>query len=146
AVAVGFGKFTGYLIPSLGEDNILVGPMNLGFITNFKITAAQLTGLATVILLTYINTRGVKNAKWIQFIFTNAKILAMGALVLFGFFLFKDGSIWQNNWDAAWFAKRIGGDTDVITHESLSTSTLVISICIAMVGALFSSDAWNNVT
>jgi APA family basic amino acid/polyamine antiporter len=120
--------------------------MNLGFITNFKITAAQLTGLATVILLTYINTRGVRNAKWIQFIFTNAKILAMGALVLFGFFLFKDGSIWQNNWDAAWFAKRIGGDTDVITHESLSTSTLVISICIAMVGALFSSDAWNNVT
>lgn len=146
AVAVGFGKFTGYLIPSLGEDNILVGPMNLGFITNFKITAAQLTGLATVILLTYINTRGVRNAKWIQFIFTNAKILAMGALVLFGFFLFKDGSIWQNNWDAAWFARKIGGGADVITHESLSTGTLVISICIAMVGALFSSDAWNNVT
>src|ERR1700759_4333047 len=42
AVGVAFGKFTGYLLPSLGEDNVLYGPVHLGFINEFKITAAQL--------------------------------------------------------------------------------------------------------
>lgn len=146
AVGVGFGKFTGYLLPGLGEENVLIGPMKLGPISDFKITAAQLTGLATIVLLTYINTRGVKNAKWIQFIFTSAKILAMAALVVFGFALVNDGSIWTANWTDAWFAKKITSSAEVISHESLSGMGLVAALCVAMVGALFSSDAWNNVT
>lgn len=146
AVGVAFGKFTGYLIPSLGEDNILYGPVQLGFISNFKITAAQLTGLGTIILLTYLNTLGVKSGKWIQFFFTFAKIVAMAALIIFGFIMVKDGGIWNMNWSDAWMAKTIGKDANVITHESLSAFELVVAICVAMVGALFSSDAWNNVT
>ncbi len=141
AVGVAFAKFTGYFIPSLGDSNILVGSAD-----GFRISAAQLLGIAMIILLTYINSRGVKNGKWIGLIFTSAKIVAMAALVIFGFILVKDSSVWQGNWDAAWFAKKISTGTDVISHESLSASSLIIAICVAMVGALFSSDAWNNVT
>lgn len=146
AVAVGFGKFTGYIFPSLGEENVLVGPMQLGPIADFKITAAQITGIATLLLLTFINTRGVKSAKWIQFIFTFAKIAAMAALILFGFTIFSDSSVWQGNWDMAWFAKEIKVSADAISHQSLTSVALVVAICISMVGSLFSSDAWNNVT
>jgi Amino acid transporters len=146
AVGVGFGKFTGYIFPSLGEDNILYGPTQLGFFSNFKITAAQLTGIGTIVFLTFLNTLGVKSGKWIQFIFTFAKIAAMAALIIFGFILVSDGVVWNGNWDMAWAAKKLTFGEGVISHEGLDTGGLVIAISIAMVGALFSSDAWNNVT
>lgn len=141
AVGVAFAKFTGYFIPSLGDSNILIGAAE-----GFHISAAQILGIGIIVLLTYINSRGVENGKWIQLIFTSAKIVAMAALIIFGFILVKDSSIWHGNWDSAWFAKKIVSGNGVIAHESLSASTLTIAICVAMVGALFSSDAWNNVT
>lgn len=146
AVGVGFGKFTGYIIPSLGEENILYGPVQLGFISNFKITAAQLTGIGTIVFLTFLNTLGVRSAKWIQFIFTFAKIAAMAALIVFGFILVRDGIAWNGNWDTAWMPRKVTITPDLISHQSLDTAALVIAICVSMVGALFSSDAWNNVT
>ncbi|HTM65737.1 MAG TPA: amino acid permease [Flavipsychrobacter sp.] len=146
AVAVAFGKFAGYLFPSLGDGNVLYGPVDLGFIKDFKISAAQLTGIVTIVLLTLINSSGVKSGKWIMFVFTFAKILAMAALIGFGFMMFKDAGIWHGNWDAAWMAKKITTAPGVISHQSLSGSSLIIALGVAMVGALFSSDAWNNVT
>jgi APA family basic amino acid/polyamine antiporter len=146
AVGVAFGKFLGYLVPELGEGNVLYGPVQMGFIKSFQITAAQITGIVTIVLLTLINSQGVKNGKWIQFFFTFAKIAAMAALIIFGFILVKDSSIWSGNWDNAWFAKKMSFSTDAISHQSLTSGSLVIAMCIAMVGALFSSDAWNNVT
>lgn len=141
AVGVAFGKFAGYLLPQLGDGNILYGTA-----TGFHISAAQIVGIGTVIFLTFINTLGVKSGKWIQFFFTFAKIAAMAALIIFGFIFFKDHAVWQFNWQGAWSAKSISKDGLVITHESLSSSALIIAICTAMVGALFSSDAWNSVT
>jgi len=141
AVGVAFAKFTGYIIPSLGEGNIL---LEAG---GFHVTAAQLTGIAVIVFLTWINTMGVQSGKWIQFFFTFAKIAAMAALIIFGFILVKDGSIWPANWDGAWMAKKIATDAGgAISHQSLSIPDLVIALGVAMVGALFSSDAWNNVT
>src|SRR6201989_2282296 len=60
AVGVAFAKFTGYLVPKLGEDNILLA------VGSFHITAAQLLAIGIIVLLTYINTRGVEGGKWIQ--------------------------------------------------------------------------------
>lgn len=141
AVGVAFGKFAGYLWPQLGEDNILVGSA-----TGFHIHAAQVVGIATIVFLTFTNTLGVKSAKWIQFFFTFAKIAAMAGLIIFGFIFFKDHAIWQDNWLGAWQAKAISKEAAVITHESLSGAALIVALCTAMVGALFSSDAWNSVT
>ncbi|XZF14034.1 APC family permease [Chitinophagaceae bacterium MMS25-I14] len=141
AVGVAFAKFAGYIVPQMGEGNVL---LELG---SFHITAAQLVAIAIIVFLTWVNTNGVQSGKWIQFIFTFTKIAAMAALVIFGFFLVKDSSIWSENWSGAWMAKKITtGTTGVITHESLSSKELIIAIGVAMVGALFSSDAWNNVT
>src|ERR1700758_5479732 len=60
AVGVAFSKFTAYLIPAVSEDNIL---FHLG---SLKISAAQLVSIGTIVLLTAINTRGVKSGKIIQ--------------------------------------------------------------------------------
>ncbi len=140
AVGVAFGKFAGYLNPSLGDENILFQS------GAYHISAAQVVGIGTIVFLTFLNTLGVKSGKWIQFFFTFAKIAAMAALIIFGFSFFSDHSIWAMNWQDAWQAKKISKDVGVITHESLSGATLIVAICVAMVGALFSSDAWNSVT
>ena len=142
AVGVGFAKFTGYLIPSLGDGNILYSGAG-----GFTISAAQLLGIGTIFLLTFINTQGVKSAKWIQFIFTFTKIAAMAGLVIFGFLFFKDHSIWADNWSFPWMAFHTQVLKDgTILHDSLRGVGLIGPLCAAMVGALFSSDAWNNVT
>lgn len=141
AVGVAFGKFTGHFIPGLGDGNILIGTAE-----GFHISAAQLLGIGVIVLLTYINSRGVENGKWIQFIFTFAKLAAMAAIIIFGFIMIKDGSAWAANWQDAWFGKKIAISEGVISHESLLGTAIIPAICVAMVGALFSSDAWNNVT
>ncbi|HET9053918.1 MAG TPA: amino acid permease, partial [Cyclobacteriaceae bacterium] len=60
AVGVAFAKFTAYILPVVGEENIL---MTLG---SFQLKASQLVSIFTIILLTYINSRGVKNGAFIQ--------------------------------------------------------------------------------
>jgi APA family basic amino acid/polyamine antiporter len=141
AVGVAFAKFTGYLLPALGEDNIILN------ISGFTISAAQLTGIAMIILLTIINTGGIKSGKIVGAVFTSAKIVAMAALIIAGFVLVKDGgAIWNANWDAPWMARSIETKAGTIHHELLGGGTLVVAICVAMVGSIFSSDAWNGVT
>lgn len=136
AVAVAFSRFTAYLLPQVGEDNIIA---HFGFI---KISAAQLLGIALIVFLTYTNTRGIKGGKIIQTSFTTAKLLALFALIVFGFFLVKN-SFWTENWETGFTAaKSIGTDS----WEPISGFILMGAVAVAMVGSIFSSDAWNNVT
>ena len=66
--------------------------------------------------------------------------------MVFGISKVIEPATWQGNWANAWQAIKIGGDAQVITHDSLSGITLFLALCGAMLGALFSSDAWNSVT
>ena len=72
AVGVAFSKFAAYIFPGLSEHNIL---FDLGFL---KISAAQVTSILLIVVLTYINTMGVKEGKLIQTVFTLAKICGIG--------------------------------------------------------------------
>lgn len=141
AVGVAFGKFAGYIFPQLGDENILIGTAD-----SFHISAAQIVGIVTIVFLTFLNTLGVRSGKWIQFVFTFAKIAAMAALIIFGFIAFSGQSAWHDNWTMAWTAKTITKTPGAITHESIDGGALLVAICTAMVGSLFSSDAWNSVT
>ena len=95
AVGVAFGKFLGYLVPSLGDGNILVGSAD-----GYKISAAQVVGMVLIVLLTYINTRGIKSGKLIQTTFTSAKLISLLGLTVFGFLLVKQ-NFWHQNWQTA---------------------------------------------
>jgi APA family basic amino acid/polyamine antiporter len=138
AVGVAFAKFAAYLWPSLGEQHIL---LQIGV---FSIKASQLVAIGLILLLTFINAQGVNGSKWIQSIFTFAKIAAIVLLVVCG--LWAGHSVWQMNWHNAWTAFSIADSTTQISHELLQGKALIFALGAAMVGALFSSDAWNNVT
>lgn len=136
AVGVAFSKFTAYLIPAVSEDNILIQA------GSFKISAAQVVSIVLIVLLTYINTKGVKGGKLIQTTFTMTKLISLFGLIGFGFLAFK-GDIWHANWTNAWDLHNLNKDGSV---TALTWGTALGAIAAAMVGSIFSSDAWNSVT
>jgi APA family basic amino acid/polyamine antiporter len=140
AVGVAFSKFAGYFIPALelNDANILV---HLGSI---KIYPAQLISIALITFLTYINTKGIKGGKMIQTTFTVIKLLSLFGLILFGFLLAAKSEIWHANWTDAWAMKERGADGTVI--GGVAGSAILGAIAASMVGSIFSSDAWNNIT
>jgi len=138
AVGVAFAKFTAYIFPSLGDDNIL---WDLGFV---KINAAQLVAIGTIVILTWVNSRGVKKGKIIQTAFTIVKILSLGGLILAGLLGAFNAEVWTANWSTSW--DTIRWDADTGSAVSIGGAAVFAGIVSAMVGSLFSSDAWNNVT
>jgi len=140
AVAVAFAKFTAVFVPSLDPQNIL---LDLGFL---QISAAQLFAIGSIFLLTWFNTRGVQNGKKVQTIFTLAKIIALLALILFGLYIGMGNGMLQENFDNAWSASKLLIENGIETTIPLSGMALISALGVAMVGSLFSSDAWNNVT
>jgi APA family basic amino acid/polyamine antiporter len=140
AVGVAFSKFAAYLIPAVSEENILLS-VPLGSY-NFTLSAAQLVSIAIIVLLTYINTRGVKGGKIITTTFTLTKLLSLFGLIAFGFIMLK-GDVWHANWTNAWDMHSLGKDGSI---TKLTMAAALGAIAASMVGSIFSSDAWNNVT
>ncbi|MBE7173057.1 MAG: amino acid permease [Williamsia sp.] len=138
AVGVAFAKFTAYLLPAVSEDNKIWA---LPF-TTISITAAQLLSIVVIVLLTFINTRGVKSGKLIQTTFTLTKLVSLFALIAFGLILAKH-DVWTANWTNAWDLRKLNPSG---TFESYTTVAALGAIAAAMVGSIFSSDSWNNVT
>lgn len=137
AVAVAFAKFTGVFIPFFEEGNVLFQIIGL------KITSAQLLAIFIIALLTFINTRGIENGKAIQRIFTSAKLIALFALIIVGIFYGFHSDVFSNNMSHAWEAKGVDSSGAFTTLSGMSLAT---ALGLAMIGSLFSSDAWNNVT
>ncbi|MBA4145844.1 MAG: amino acid transporter, partial [Cytophaga sp.] len=143
AVGVAFARFTAYLVPWVGENNKLFES------GSFSISAAQLTSILIIIILTYINTRGVKEGKTIQSVFTISKLIALFGLIVFGFILVKQ-NYWDENWKLGLKSMQDlgeGGAGKVPTGwTEIGGVALLGAIAASMTGSLFSSDAWNNVT
>jgi len=139
AVGVAFSKFAGYFFPSLEmtDENMLA---QIGFV---KLYPAQFVSIAIIIFLTYINTKGVQGGKLIQTTFTVTKLLSLFGLIFFGFLLAAKSEVWNANWTDAWTMKNISGDNSITAVLGVAAFG---AIAASMVGSIFSSDAWNNVT
>ena len=141
AVAVAFAKFTAVLLPGLGENVVL---LNAGL---FKVTAARLVAIVSIVLLTWVNTRGLHGGKIVQDIFTITKVAALLGLIVLGLALGHNAQAVSANlagfWHASWTRVAEGGGVSV---EPLVGVALLGAFGAAMVGSLFSSDAWNNIT
>ena len=134
AVAVAFARFTAVLFPSLSEEVFLgftlrlpSGPIEVG------ISAQRIFAVISVVLLTWVNAQGVRTAAVIQTTLTAIKALALGALVLLGLSIGRNPDAWALNFGIGFFPE-----------GWLSLATLSV-VGAAMVGSLFSMDAWNNV-
>jgi len=138
AVGVAFSKFAAYLYPPLSEKNILFE------VGAFQLHAAQIVSIVTIVLLTYINSRGVKNSKIMQTVLTIIKILSLLGLIIFGFALGAKAEIWNANWSDAWATKSFVKESG--SWVAVGGMALIAAVSAALVGSIFSSDAWNGVT
>jgi APA family basic amino acid/polyamine antiporter len=146
AVAVAFGRFLGVLVPSISPDrfawfpqaDVCIAALGCTDPANailIGLTPQRLVGLVSIAVLTWINLRGVREGKIVQTTLTVVKTGALALLILLGLTLGRNPEAITANFGAGNF----------VGTWSLS-STLVIAFGAAMVGSLFSSDAWNSVT
>lgn len=155
AVAVAFAKFTGVLFPWFSSSNWIYkvgtfGPYHFFFGSmgpyNIGLNSGNLLAILSIVFLTWLNTRGLKTGKSIQNIFTITKAIALFALLLIGLFVGKNAGVISQNlnhfWDASWIHVKDG----ITTIEPLIGFAIIQAISVSMVGSLFSSDAWNNIT
>lgn len=138
AVAVAFAKYASVLRPELGENVILFK------LSSFSINAAQVVGILSILALTLINRAGMQYGKIVNTIFSSTKLIALFGLILLGIFVFGNTEIWNANWSNAWQAMNF--DSKQGTYKAIGGMTLASVMGGALVGSLFSSDAWNNVT
>lgn len=140
AVAVAFANYTAVFFPAL-ENKILE------FGTNYSFTNKQILAMASIVLLTYINTKGVKSGKTLQLIFTFAKLFALFALIFFGLYVGLQSDVLVDNFTNMWQASKTVLNSDGSISVTQLTGVALLGVLGAtIINSLFSSDAWNNVT
>ena len=137
AVAVAFAKFSGVIIPWISDSNIL---LHLGAL---KITSTMIVAIIMISFLTWLNTRGIVTGKTVANIFSSTKVIALFGFILIGFFATRNLHSFEINKAVFWQASKIGPEHSIIP---LAGFTLIAAIGTALVGSLFSADAWYNVT
>ena len=143
AVAVAFARFLSQLFPPVSETRYLVAPLHISQTYAVSLSTAQLTAILVILLLTWSNSRGLDYGKIVQNVFTSAKIAALAALILAGLLL---------GWNAV--ATRANFARPFALHDfdpalgvpAESVFGLIIALCVAQSGSLFSASAWGDVT
>jgi len=151
AVAVAFARFLGVLAPAISPTQWIVPPINLS--TNYAVSLStqQFIAILVIVLLTWLNTRGLQLGKLVQNVFTSAKTLSLLALIALGLLLGRNGDAIHANFTNWWTPGEVSpikSDLSFVTSVSAVGGVLgmLIAVCVAQVGSLFSADAWNNVT
>ena len=136
AVAVAFGKFMGVFFPWISAGHILasLGSVSVGgHQVALTFSSQQLIAILCLMGLAFLNILGLRTGAWVQNIFTTLKVAALLAVIVVGFSWTGGHSLSAATPRSFWEGAR----------WDLATLTL---ISVALVGPLFSSDAWNNVT
>jgi len=154
AVAVGFARYLGVLLPSISPTAWIIHPRELSSKYAISLSVQQLVGVLMIVFLTFINTLGVRLGKLIQNIFTSAKTLSLVGLILLGVFVGRNAAAISENFSHLWAirgaqpiepgANFLRSFVPTITAAS-GAFGLFVAFGVAQVGSLFSADAWNNI-
>lgn len=143
AVAVAFASYSAVFWPVLDDPLLSIG--------DFKVKYGQLLAIAVIVTLTFINSRGVTNAKIVQLLFTSTKLLALLVLIVVGLAVGLQTDVLSLNFQDMWNAERITGEnvqgTTIWSDPQALTGLALVGVLAAtLIPPLFASDAWNNVT
>jgi APA family basic amino acid/polyamine antiporter len=154
AVAVGFARYLGVLFPSISPTTWIIHPISLGSKLAISLSIQQFVGIVMVVLITFLNTLGVRLGKLIQNIFTSAKTLSLLGLILIGVFVGRNHAAIADNFANFWTVRGAvpiepGANFFKGWFPTLTAASgffgLVVAFGVSQVGSLFSADAWNNI-
>jgi APA family basic amino acid/polyamine antiporter len=154
AVAIGFARYLGVIFPAISPQTWVIRPINLGSSFAVSLSVQQLVAALMILFLTFLNTRGVKLGKWIQNVFTSAKMLSLLGLIVLCVFVARNAGAIADNFSHLWAirgAQPIEPGANFL-RSLVPTVTaaggwygLLLALAVAQVGSLFSADAWNNI-
>src|SRR5438552_14920756 len=144
AVAVGFARYTGVLVPWVSESKYLIAPIRFGGYA-VSLSTAQLVGLCMIALLTFMNTRGLKLGKLVQNVFTTAKTGALIGLIILGIIVGLKSGAGAENFTHFWTMRGTLQEVGPGLTAAVAFG-LFHGKCVAQTNSLFSADAWNNIT
>jgi len=154
AVAVGFARYLGVLFPAISPNTWIIHPISLGSKLAISLSIQQFVAILMIMLITFLNTLGVRLGKLIQNIFTSAKTLSLLGLILIGVFVGKNHAAIADNFSNFWTVRGAmpiepGANFFKGWFPTLTASSgffgLVVAFGVSQVGSLFSADAWNNI-
>ena len=151
AVAVAFARFLGVFTSLISPTQWIIPPIALSRNYAISLSTQQLVAILIIVFLTIVNTRGLELGKLIQNVFTSAKTLSLAALIALGIFVGRNADALSANFTNFWSpgtVSPINSDLSFISTVSATGGALgmLIAVCVAQVGSLFSADAWNNIT
>src|SRR5712692_8323906 len=151
AVAVAFARFLGVFTSVISPTQWVIPPIILSRNYAVSLSMQQLVAILIIVFLTIVNTRGLQLGKLIQNVFTSAKTLSLLALIVLGLFVGRNADAIAANFTNFWTpgaVSPIKSDLSFVATMSATGGALgmLIAVCVAQVGSLFSADAWNNVT
>lgn len=142
AVGVAFGKFTGVFFPELFTELFAIG--------DISVTYVNVVGALSILLLTYLNSRGIQYGKIVQAVFTSSKLVALAILIVVGIVIGVKSGYFDQNFADMWSATKttVAGTEKNPIKETIDLTMigLMIAVSTTIINSLFSSDAWNNVT
>jgi APA family basic amino acid/polyamine antiporter len=144
AVAVGFARYSGVLLPWIADDRYLIRPIHLGSAYAISLSTTQLVGILLIVLLTWTNTRGLETGRIIQNVFTTTKTAALAGLIIAGLLIGLNPSATADTFGNLWNARAVTAVSPGVSAETMYG--LLIAMCVSQTGSLFSADAWNNIT
>jgi len=144
AVAVGFARYFGALVPWISEEHYLIAPVHLSTGYALSLSTTQLVGILMIALLTWTNTRGLEYGRIVQNVFTTTKTGALLGLIVVGVALGWNHDAVADTFGHFWERR---GAVDIVPGlNAITTFGLFVAICVSQTGSLFSADAWNNIT
>ena len=143
AVAVAFARFSSIMLPAVAEDHYLIRPLHVSAGYAFSLSTAQAVAIGVIALLTFTNTRGLEYGRIVQTIFTSAKTLALGALIVVGLALGWNAAAVHTNFTHMF---RLGAFDPALGVPAAGIFGLVVAISVAQSGSLFAADSWHDIT
>jgi APA family basic amino acid/polyamine antiporter len=154
AVAIGFSRYLGALFPVVSPTTWIVQPIALSSTYAVSLSLQQLVAAAMIVVLTIINTQGVRLGKLIQNAFSIVKVATLVGMILAGIFIGGNAAAISDNFRHLW---NIRGAQPIapgagFLHAFVPAVTaaaggfgLLVALGVAQTGSLFTADAWNNI-
>jgi basic amino acid/polyamine antiporter, APA family len=143
AVAVGFARFFSVLAPGISESSYLIAPVHISSGYAVSLSTAQLTAIAIIVFLSWTNSRGLEYGKIVQNVFTTAKTVALAGVILLGLFVGINSNAINYNFHNMF---RLGAFDPSLGVPAGSVFGLIVALCVAQSGSLFSADSWHDIT
>ncbi len=143
AVSVAFARFLSILAPGISESSYIIAPIHISSGYALSLSTAQLVAITIIVLLTWTNSRGLEYGKIVQNIFTTAKTAALAGVILAGLFLGWNSTAVHFNFHDMF---RLGAFDPSLGVTAGSAFGLLVALCVAQSGSLFSADSWHDIT